>query len=140
MRGTTVWGGRRRAPLFDEEPRDVRAPTLLQSVSSITAPWLTLDRVLQYSLETAPPPAFRPAVPDMKEAVLVPQQVSEAEAEQKLECHICYGEMARGATYVVTSCCRREDNVKRMHLMCAVHCLRRSELCPFCKSAKVSFQ
>jgi len=55
---------------------------------------------------------------------------------EKTECDICKSEMKSGEVFMQTTCCK----TKQMHPTCAVHCLRTSELCPFCRGAKIGFE
>lgn len=50
-------------------------------------------------------------------------------------CGICYGDFRAAQHIVQTTCC----GTKFMHLNCSLQCLRRSEICPFCKSCKIGF-
>lgn len=50
-------------------------------------------------------------------------------------CGICHGEFKEEEHIVNTTCC----GTKFMHINCSIHCLRHSETCPFCRSAKIAF-
>jgi hypothetical protein len=50
-------------------------------------------------------------------------------------CGICYVDFTEAQHIVQTTCC----GTKFMHLNCGIQCLRRSEICPFCKSCKIGF-
>lgn len=89
-----------------------------------------------WSAPSSPPPA--PRVPPMKEAVLAEGTVPSA--DPSWECHVCYEPLVPASTFAQTTCCTTAESVKRMHWKCALHCLRRTDLCPFCKSAKIAFR
>jgi len=50
-------------------------------------------------------------------------------------CGICYEEFRENENIINTTCC----HTKFLHILCGVQCLRRSDVCPFCRSAKISF-
>lgn len=59
---------------------------------------------------------------------------------ETFECNICYDTLPANSAYVKIPCCSTTESVKRMHYKCALNCLRRSDRCPFCKSAKIAFK
>jgi len=51
------------------------------------------------------------------------------------QCGICREEFTDGENIVKTTCC----GTKLMHVNCAIHCLRRSDMCPFCRAARIRY-
>lgn len=83
------------------------------------------------------PAATAPA--PLPEAHLVEQRV-EAGGTETITCTICFDDLPVGSSYVMTSCCSTTESPKRLHYKCALHCLRRDDRCPFCKSTRLAFK
>ncbi len=78
--------------------------------------------------------SLRPTV-EVKTAILEQKFFTGVEEPEK-ECGICRADFTPGELVMKTTCC----GTKLLHPRCTVQCLRNSELCPFCRAAKISFQ
>lgn len=72
-----------------------------------------------------------------KKVVLL-EKIREAKEDQPLLCDICYEDIK--TVYMQFPCCSTTESYKNVHAKCAVNCLRTKNICPFCKSATISFE
>jgi hypothetical protein len=66
--------------------------------------------------------------------VMFTPKVNQDEDEKR--CSICYVDFQNNEHIIHTDCCR----LKFLHIKCGIQCLRKSDVCPFCKAAKISFE
>ena len=128
---------RRQFPLQGPAPDD-EFHRVIESLTN-AGPWVefdvsAIDRAVMESFQMAQTQTRRQDARSLPDADLSEKVVGPDESSK--ECDICYVEIPMGSTYVQTTCC----GTKIMHYKCALHCLRQSDLCPFCRAAKISFK
>jgi hypothetical protein len=62
-------------------------------------------------------------------------KMNERQDHDEKTCGICHDEFKEEEHIINTTCC----GTKFMHIHCGIQCLRRSDVCPFCRGANISF-
>jgi hypothetical protein len=93
-------------------------------------------QVLHQSLHDVPVSGYQPAPVHVQKTATV----EECTLSTDTECAICYDTIRANCVCMTLSCCKTADSIKAVHVKCLVNCLRLSEVCPFCKSSKITFE
>jgi len=93
-------------------------------------------QVLHQSLHDVPVSGYQPAPVHVQKTATVEELMLSTDTE----CAICYDTIGKNRVCMTPSCCKTADSMKAVHVKCLVNCLRLSEVCPFCKSSKITFE